>query len=115
MNRAVFGVVFKTKFWRCSTFFHRQKSRRIYESIKTREAKISRVLAGEYVTNDEKKLVEPVNFNSQKQMVDLLYIFIVEEDKSDFKFRDRLTLVKNETSQMENVAVVPSGKSSSNP
>lgn len=42
--------------------------------------------------------------------MDLLYIFIVEEDKSDFKFRDRLTLVKNETSQMENVAVVPSGK-----
>lgn len=50
-------------------------------SIKTREAKISRVLAGEYVTNDEKKLVEPVNFNSQKQMVDLLY-----NSEKGFKF-----------------------------
>lgn len=48
--------------------------------------------------------------DAARKMVDLLYIFIVEEDKSDFKFRDRLTLVKNETSQMENVAVVPSGK-----
>ena len=50
-------------------------------SIKTREAKISRVLAGEYVTNDEKKLVEPVNFNSPKQMVDLLY-----NSEKGFKF-----------------------------
>lgn len=48
--------------------------------------------------------------DTARKMVDLLYIFIVEEDKSDFKFHDRLTLVKNETSQMENVAVVPSGK-----
>lgn len=44
------------------------------KSIKNREDKISRVLAGEYQTNDEKKLIEPVNFNSTKQMVDLLYI-----------------------------------------
>lgn len=42
-------------------------------SVKNREEKISRIMAGEYVTNDEKKLVEPINFNSQKQMVDLLY------------------------------------------
>lgn len=44
------------------------------KSIKNREDKISRILAGEYKTNDEKKLIEPVNFNSTKQMVDLLYI-----------------------------------------
>lgn len=44
------------------------------KSVKNREDKISRVLAGEYQTNDEKKLIEPVNFNSTKQMVDLLYI-----------------------------------------
>ena len=43
-------------------------------SVKNREDKISRVLAGEYQNNDEKKLIEPVNFNSTKQMVDLLYI-----------------------------------------
>ena len=44
------------------------------KSIKNREDKISRILAREYKTNDEKKLIEPVNFNSTKQMVDLLYI-----------------------------------------
>ena len=44
------------------------------KSIKNREDKISRILAGEYKTNDEKKLIEPVNFNSTKQMIDLLYI-----------------------------------------
>lgn len=43
-------------------------------SVKNREYKISRILAGEYQTNDEKKLIEPINFNSTKQMVDLLYI-----------------------------------------
>ena len=42
--------------------------------IKNREDKISRILAGEYKTNDEKKLIEPINFNSTKQMVDLLYL-----------------------------------------
>nr|DAQ12661.1 MAG TPA: DNA POLYMERASE [Caudoviricetes sp.] len=44
------------------------------KSVKNREDKISRILAGEYQTNDEKKLIEPINFNSTKQMVDLLYI-----------------------------------------
>lgn len=44
------------------------------KSIKNREDKISRILAGEYKTNAEKKLIEPINFNSTKQMVDLLYL-----------------------------------------
>lgn len=44
------------------------------KSIKNREEKISRVLAGEYKTNAEKKLIEPINFNSTKQMVGLLYL-----------------------------------------
>lgn len=44
------------------------------KSIKNREDKISRILAGEYKTNDEKKLIEPINFNSTKQMVGLLYL-----------------------------------------
>lgn len=48
--------------------------------------------------------------DTARQMVDLLYIFIVEEDKSDFTFHDRLGLVRNETSSMENVVVVPSGQ-----
>lgn len=48
--------------------------------------------------------------DTARQMVDLLYIFIVEEDRSDFAFHDRLALVRNETSSMENVVVVPSGQ-----
>ena len=42
--------------------------------------------------------------------MDLLYVFVVEEDKSFFSFNDRFTMVRNETAHMENVVVVPSGK-----
>lgn len=41
--------------------------------VSSREQKISRIMAGEFTTNDEKKIIEPINFGSQKQMVDLLY------------------------------------------
>lgn len=42
--------------------------------------------------------------------VDNLYVFIVEEDKSYFKFMDRMNLVKNGVEHLENVRVLPSGK-----
>jgi len=42
--------------------------------------------------------------------VDILYIFIVEEDKSFFKFKDRIELVKAGTAHIENVKVLPSGE-----
>ena len=42
--------------------------------------------------------------------VDYLYIFVVEEDKSYFKFKDRIQLVKYGTQDIPNVTVVPSGK-----
>lgn len=41
--------------------------------VKTREQKLSRIIVGEYTTKAELKLIEEVNFSSQKQMVDLLY------------------------------------------
>lgn len=41
--------------------------------------------------------------------VDRLYIFVVEEDKSFFKFKDRFEMVKNGTADLKNVCVVPSG------
>ncbi len=44
------------------------------------------------------------------QQVDNLYIFVVEEDKSAFKFSDRFTLVKEGTKDLENVTVISSGK-----
>lgn len=39
---------------------------------------------------------------------DLLIVFIVEEDKSQFKFVDRFNMVKLGVSELENVKVVPS-------
>lgn len=45
---------------------------------------------------------------SAKQ-VDTLFIFVVEEDKSVFKFKDRMSLVKKGTEDIKNVVVLPSG------
>ncbi|MBD5116009.1 MAG: adenylyltransferase/cytidyltransferase family protein [Ruminococcaceae bacterium] len=42
--------------------------------------------------------------------VDWLYIFVVEEDKSFFKFEDRINLVKAGTEHLKNVKVLPSGQ-----
>ena len=42
--------------------------------------------------------------------VDYLYIFVVEEDKSDFCFTDRFNMVKLGTAHLKNVYVVPSGE-----
>jgi [citrate (pro-3S)-lyase] ligase len=44
------------------------------------------------------------------KQVDRLYVFVVEEDKSFFKFSDRLEMVKQGAADLENVVVVPSGK-----
>lgn len=41
--------------------------------------------------------------------VDRLYVFVVEEDRSFFKFKDRFEMVKSGTADMANVCVVPSG------
>ena len=42
--------------------------------------------------------------------VDKLYIFVVEEDKSRFKFQDRFFLVQEGVKDLPNVEVIPSGK-----
>lgn len=44
------------------------------------------------------------------QQVEVLYIFIVEEDKSLFPFKDRIELVKLGTNDLKNIVVLPSGK-----
>ncbi len=44
------------------------------------------------------------------KQVDNLYIFVVEEDKSEFKFADRINLVKLGTADLGNVTVLSSGK-----
>ena len=42
--------------------------------------------------------------------VELLYIFVVEEDKSEFRFEDRIEMVRRGTDDLKNVRVLPSGK-----
>ena len=42
--------------------------------------------------------------------VDRLYIFVVKEDKSFFKFEDRFEMVRQGTMDLKNVVVVSSGK-----
>ena len=42
--------------------------------------------------------------------VDLLYVFVVEENKSYFPFEDRINLVKEGTRDIKNVVVLPSGR-----
>lgn len=46
---------------------------------------------------------------SASKQVDLLLIFVVEENKSFFDFEDRIRLVREGTASIENVRVVPSG------
>ena len=42
--------------------------------------------------------------------VDKLYVFVVEEDKSEFPFADRIELVRQGVQRFSNVEVLPSGK-----
>ena len=42
--------------------------------------------------------------------VDILYVFVVEEDKSYFKFTDRIEMVRLGTQDMDKVRVLPSGQ-----
>ena len=44
------------------------------------------------------------------QQVDVLYLFVVEEDESEFTFEERFAMVKEGTEDLKNIIVVPSGK-----
>lgn len=44
------------------------------------------------------------------QTVDFLYVFVVEEDKSEIVFKDRIEMVRRAVQNLKNVAVFPSGK-----
>lgn len=43
------------------------------------------------------------------KQVDRLYVFVVEEDKSFFRFKDRFQMVADGTRDLANVVVIPSG------
>lgn len=44
------------------------------------------------------------------EQVDLLYVFVVEEDASLFAFEDRFNMVKDGTRDLDNICVLPSGR-----
>lgn len=75
-------------------------------SIRNSEATISGgiVMNCNPFTNGHRYLVEYAS-----SMVDALYIFVVEEDKSIFPFQDRMELIRMGTQDLKNVIVVPSG------
>lgn len=45
-----------------------------------------------------------------KKRCDHLYVFVVEEDSSAFRFTDRFNMVKLGTSDLKDITVIPSGK-----
>ena len=45
-----------------------------------------------------------------QKMVDFLYVFVVEEDSSDFTFKDRFAIVEANCKDLQNIKVLPSGK-----
>jgi hypothetical protein len=57
------------------------------------------------VTNGHMHLIE-----TAAKQVDNLFIFVVEEDRSEFPFAERLELVKENCKGIENVTVLPSGR-----
>ena len=45
-----------------------------------------------------------------RKNVDQLFVFVVQEDKSEFSFDDRFQMVKDGSAEYDNVIVLPSGK-----
>jgi len=52
----------------------RQAAKGYEKLVKARELKISNVLSGNYTNKEQRSIVEPLNFGSIKQMIDLLYV-----------------------------------------
>ncbi|OON91731.1 MAG: hypothetical protein ATN34_00545 [Epulopiscium sp. Nele67-Bin002] len=56
-------------------------------------------------TNGHKYLIE-----TAAQQTEKLYVFVVEEDKSVYTFKERYSLVKQNLAHLKNVTILPSGK-----
>ena len=63
------------------------------------------VMACNPFTNGHKYLIEYAS-----SRVDHLYVLVVQEDRFDFSFEERFMLVKRNTSDLENVTVLPGGE-----
>lgn len=63
------------------------------------------VMNGNPFTKGHRYLIEYAS-----KTVEKLYVFVVEEDKSYFKFDDRFEMIKRGTGDISNVIVIPSGE-----
>jgi len=65
-----------------------------------------------FYDSDERKsgmLLYDVPIRKWSPLVDVLYLFVVEEDKSIFSFQQRLSMVREGVKEYNNVLVIPSG------
>lgn len=81
------------------------KKHQLTEEINKEGRKGSAVVNCNPFTLGHRYLIEKAS-----KQVDTLYVFVVEEDKSFFKFKDRYAMVKAGVSDLKNVIVIPSGK-----
>ncbi len=92
-----------------------EQEKEVYEyinKIKTRiPAKYKKRTAGAVLVNCDpftkghRYLIE-----TALKEVDFLYVFVVEEDRANFSFKDRINMVRLGVEDLENVIVIPSGQ-----
>ena len=88
--------------WQSELDEYKKNLREIYSDIKPRIGSV--VMNCNPFTLGHRYLVE-----TALQFCDRLIVFVVEEDKSDFPFQDRIDLVKKGLADLKNVVIVPSG------
>ena len=83
-----------------------KKIKSMFSDVDFRNKKIGAIVMNcNPFTNGHKYLIE-----TARKQVDVLMIFVLEEDKSYFSYEDRMAMVKLGTAEMDNVYVCPSGK-----
>ena len=96
----------KENFYGNSNFINNKDLESYKEKLREKRLKIGAIVMNcNPFTNGHKALIEYAAARVQK-----LYIFVVEEDKSEFKFADRLRLVQMGVEEFPNVEVIPSGQ-----
>ena len=89
-----------------STFYNNKDLEIYKQKLRKKRLQIGAIVMNcNPFTNGHKALIKYAAARVQK-----LYIFVVEEDKSEFKFADRLKLVQAGVTEFPNVEVIPSGQ-----
>ncbi len=84
---------------------------RYISEIKSKNAERSGMLTGAVVMNCNPMTKGHLHLVEEAlKQVDFLYVFVVEENKSEFPFWQRFQIVSNVLAHKDNVSVVPSGK-----